>query len=918
MCDSYGVHAQSPLSLLSRDRERVGGDTTAQLNTTMPHPRQLPGHHQPASRESHATDVLDGDSLSNSTSQVGIRPCGVSTLTSGLLNVVDGGALLAVAKEDSHWSLLLSSASEALNHAPGTLISPPTKCGVGAAAVHPPCRAAPTSPDAIITLSASSCVTTSAGAVPSSHCEDHSSTRTSSRVKRLPSSEVLSPAAISHHNRASRPFFGPLRGLYVTSRQVTFPTAASAATSAELATPQRHCEVIPSSTTGDGAITSGRRSRSCPCLYPCSSVRRAAAADAAMVPSPAAANIGVRERLTRAAVAIRPARSPRGASSGLNTDGLLQRGAVSPPTHSFRPLELWSTSSTTVVAVATAESPTGSEIETFAASTPDVDIGSLHTYEIDSGVVIMDSCHTPEDLVCGVCMSLCRRPTTTPCGHVFCRSCLQAWIQANPAALCPLDRTPIQVELLHTDVRAQRQINALPCRCPASLSRTPQLELLRLRSARSVLGDGAAGEGSDGGDVTGDVRKPTAHPRCTWTGCVSDAVAHLRQCPYIIVECPFCEHGCTVELPRVDMMAHMRDCVEDHLLLFSQALVTSKELCRVLQEEVEVLRQRCSMVYSVAVPNVSGDGSVENSGLAMLTSSSPFHTTVVPSAALVIPGGARAPEASAATTTSHEGFPTGSGSLPGVVNPFGRRGESAAAAAASAPVISQAVPPPYHSLQRPSNAAPQSNVRLHAVTDDMLCAPQRMPGGYDPSTRMPVGTMPLCPSSHLGAPRTSVPVAKTTAAAPTFTSTAGAAGLIPSPVVSALWRSSPEGRWARGVDRFVWVITHVTSLQAPCYSRPFASHGLLWYVGIDATATWDQSGVYLFPMGHEHRVNFRVILYHEDPARDVLHDVQDWQEDYIGKGWGPLRFINRFKLEQEGFLVRDCLRVGIEVLSGPY
>lgn len=601
---------------------------------------------------------------------------------------------------------------------------------------------------------------------------------------------------------------------------------------------------------------------------------------------------------------------------------MLPQGPVSPPNPDFKPLGLWGTSPASAAA---STSATTLELEASRATASGADVGSLLTHEMDGGVVIVDPHQAPDDLVCGVCMSVCRQPTAAACGHLFCRRCLQSWMQENRAATCPLDRTPIRVELLHTDARAQRQINALQCRCPASLSRASQWALRQLGSASHVLGDRTGEDEADKDDARGDGRAQLEHPRCTWAGCVSDAAAHLRQCPYIIIECPFAKHGCSAEMPRADMAGHVKNGVADHLLLVSQALDASTEQCRVLQGEVEVLRQRCPMRYPVALPDVPTGGPAGISEPAVSMYSLSLHGADVPTAALapalVIAGGGGSSRGATpiAITAFPEEVSPESGSPTRVVGPFGRG--ASAAVDYPFPVFSQSQPPYPHPHHGSSTIATQTNVRRRAATDDMLLvAAHRVPSGHDATMPMPADTTALRTSSplHFGAPPASVSVANTAAAAPTFALPAGAAALIPAQAASALPRAAPVVGSGHCVDRFVWVITDMASRQAPCYSRSFTSHGLPWYVGMDTTASWEQCGVYLFTEGHEHRVDFRVILYHEDPARDVVHVVRDWQEDYIGKGWGPLRFINRFTLEQDGFLVSGCLRVGIEVVSGPY
>ncbi|CBZ23651.1 hypothetical protein, unknown function [Leishmania mexicana MHOM/GT/2001/U1103] len=919
MRHSCRAHTPSPSHLLPRDFERApsntcgsgGGDLTVRLNSTTTRPRQRPHHHQQdPRRERHFTDTQESNGSSSSSSRESVGGCIVPTWTNAPPNVVGGQVMMV---NNSHRSLPPSCAAAAVNRPPGTSTSPTTQYKWREAAARPASGAAPSSPSAAVAFGAAPCTVTSGVAVSGTQRSDHSPTSTGERVAQMPLPGASSAAVTLQHDCPSRDSSGYPQGLSPTALRLhaTASTAAGTATRGNLADPQRRRRLKPPPIMSDVASASGRRSCSCP------STRSATAIDATIASSPVAIYTGVAADPKAVAAMTRPARTLRSAGSPSNPNNMLPQGPVSLPNSDFKPLGLWCTSPASAAAAST--SATTSELEGSTVTVIGVDVGSLLTHEMDGGVVIVRPRQTPDDLVCGVCMSVCRQPTAAACGHLFCRRCLQSWMQENRTATCPLDRTPILVELLHTDARAQRQINALACRCPASLSRASQWALRQLGSASPVLGDRT--EEDEGGD--GDARRE--HPRCMWAGCVSDAAAHLRQCPYIIIECPFAKRGCSAAMARVDMAGHLKNSVADHLLLVSQALDASTEQYRVLQGEVEVLRQRCPMSYPVTLPNAPTGGPAGNSEPAVSMYSSSLHGMDVPTGALapalLIPGGGSSNSGATpiAIAAFPEEVPPASGSPTRVVGAFGHG--ASATVDYPFPVFSLLQPPYQHPHHSSLTTAVQTNVRRHAATDDMLLvAAHRVPSGHDATMPMAADTTALCTSSspHIGAPPASVPVANTAAAAPTFALPAGAVGPIPAQLASAPPRAAPVVGSGRCVDRFVWVITEMASRQAPCYSRSFTSHGLPWYVGIDTTASREQCGVYLFTEGHEHRVDFRVILYHEDPARDVVHVVRDWQDDYIGKGWGPLRFINRFTLEQDGFLVNGCLRVGIEVLSGPY
>jgi hypothetical protein len=118
--------------------------------------------------------------------------------------------------------------------------------------------------------------------------------------------------------------------------------------------------------------------------------------------------------------------------------------------------------------------------------------------------------------------------------------------------------------------------------------------------------------------------------------------------------------------------------------------------------------------------------------------------------------------------------------------------------------------------------------------------------------------------------------------------------------------------------RFIWVITNFETKRGPVYSAKFCGRGVMWYLGVDFEAPELHAGVYLFAEGHQKRVEFKLILFNQDAARDKVHSVNDWSADYRGKGWGPLKFIDRSNLASSGFVVQGCVRIGVEIDSDAF
>jgi hypothetical protein len=118
--------------------------------------------------------------------------------------------------------------------------------------------------------------------------------------------------------------------------------------------------------------------------------------------------------------------------------------------------------------------------------------------------------------------------------------------------------------------------------------------------------------------------------------------------------------------------------------------------------------------------------------------------------------------------------------------------------------------------------------------------------------------------------------------------------------------------------QYIWVIPTFESRKGPLYSPKFVLSGHTWYIGVDADSPDLVAGVYLFAEGHTKRVDFKLTLFHAEHGNDKVHVVSDWRKDYKGKGWGPLKFIDRPGLSNSGFLVDGCIRIGVRMESDPY
>ena len=78
---------------------------------------------------------------------------------------------------------------------------------------------------------------------------------------------------------------------------------------------------------------------------------------------------------------------------------------------------------------------------------------------------LKDQIEREGDLICSICTNVLEDPVQTPCSHVFCKKCIQKWLDTG-SNNCPIDRELLTLDLLRPESRiTMRRLNRLSIRC---------------------------------------------------------------------------------------------------------------------------------------------------------------------------------------------------------------------------------------------------------------------------------------------------------------------------------------------------------------------------------------------------------------------------------------------------------------------
>lgn len=131
-----------------------------------------------------------------------------------------------------------------------------------------------------------------------------------------------------------------------------------------------------------------------------------------------------------------------------------------------------------------------------------------------------------DHLLCSICFEVLDDPVSPPCGHSYCRSCVEK------TSSCPTCRGAKEPLVPNRIVRSL--VAGLRLKCPNGIAAAAEPAAKRARGV--------------GGDL----------PACAWVGATDALAAHRAECPREIVACSFA--GCSHKDARGRIVAHAKEC----------------------------------------------------------------------------------------------------------------------------------------------------------------------------------------------------------------------------------------------------------------------------------------------------------------------------------------------------------------------
>ncbi|XP_010894218.2 TNF receptor-associated factor 6 isoform X2 [Esox lucius] len=208
---------------------------------------------------------------------------------------------------------------------------------------------------------------------------------------------------------------------------------------------------------------------------------------------------------------------------------------------------------------------------------------------------------------CPICLMALRAAVQTPCGHRFCRCCIEKSIR-DTGQRCPVDNEVLREDQLFPDNFAKREILSLTVRCP-NVGCTDKMELRRLDShvtkceftsvACPLCQDAVWKSRLEEHKSQHCLRRPASCKDCAETFVFENTKLHESLCPFASVVCQYCSmelirdqlephydtecpkapiactfsaFGCREMMQRTDLAQHMQEFTQMHMRYLAEYL----------------------------------------------------------------------------------------------------------------------------------------------------------------------------------------------------------------------------------------------------------------------------------------------------------------------------------------------------------
>ncbi|XP_068580460.1 TNF receptor-associated factor 6 isoform X2 [Cebidichthys violaceus] len=208
---------------------------------------------------------------------------------------------------------------------------------------------------------------------------------------------------------------------------------------------------------------------------------------------------------------------------------------------------------------------------------------------------------------CPICLMALRNAIQTPCGHRFCKNCIEKSI-SNTGQRCPVDNKRLLEDQLFPDNFAKREILSLTVRCPNS-GCADKMELRHLENhvTRCQFATEPCSQCQQSvrkshlkeHKTVECQRRPMTCPDCVAPFCYEERELHEQQCPFASVTCQYCEmdlirdqieshcdtdcpkapiacnfstFGCKERMQRHNLAQHMQEFTQMHMRYMAEFL----------------------------------------------------------------------------------------------------------------------------------------------------------------------------------------------------------------------------------------------------------------------------------------------------------------------------------------------------------